>query len=165
MANLAFFSSVPQKDDVIIYDELIHACVKDGCRLSMAKKSNFRHNDLNHLSKKLDSLKSTGQVFVAVESVYSMDGDFAPLKAISSLCSQYNAKLIVDEAHSTGIFGEYGNGLVAELGLENAVYAKIMTFGKAMGIHGACICGNQTLINYLINFARPFYLHHSTWPF
>ena len=162
-ANLSFFATVPQKGDTILYDELIHACIKDGCRLSTAKRYAFRHNDLNDLERKLQL--SNGEKYVAVESVYSMDGDFAPLEALVTLCEKYDAKLIVDEAHSTGIWGAHGNGLADHLGLGDRVYAKIYTFGKAMGIHGACIAGSETLIHYLINFARPFIYTTAPSPF
>jgi 8-amino-7-oxononanoate synthase len=154
MANLAFFSSVPQKGDTILYDELSHACIKDACRLSLADRFPYRHNDLNHLESKLK--RATGEIYIACESVYSMDGDFAPLQALTELAERYNAKLVVDEAHSTGVFGDNGNGLVNQLGLRERIYAVIYTFGKAMGVHGALISGTPTLREFLINFARPF---------
>jgi 8-amino-7-oxononanoate synthase len=100
--------------------------------------------------------KAGGQIFVVIESVYSMDGDFAPVEEIIKLCDRYNAALIVDEAHSTGIFGDKGNGLLCSLGIEQKVFARIHTFGKAMGAHGACICGSTELIDFMVNFARPF---------
>jgi 8-amino-7-oxononanoate synthase len=153
-ANISILSAVPQKNDTIIYDELIHASLKDGARLNFAKRFSFSHNNLADLEAKIQ--KASGQIFVVVESVYSMDGDFAPLKEIVTLCEKYNAALIVDEAHSTGICGEKGNGLLCELGIEGEVFARIHTFGKAMGVHGACICGSKELIDFLINFARPF---------
>jgi 8-amino-7-oxononanoate synthase len=153
-ANLSILSSIPQKNDTIIYDELIHASLKDGARLSFAKRFSFSHNDLADLESKIQ--KGTGQIFVVIESVYSMDGDFAPLKEIIEICEKYNAALIVDEAHSTGVWGDKGNGLLCKLGLEDRVFARIHTFGKAMGVHGACICGSKELIDFLVNFARPF---------
>lgn len=156
MANLAFFSSVPQKDDVILYDELCHASIKDGCRLSLAQKVSFRHNDVVQLKSKLEQLQSKNSIYVAIESVYSMDGDFGQLEAIATLCDEYSAKLVVDEAHSTGIWGSQGSGYVVSKKLEDKVFARIMTFGKATGIHGACICGSELLRDYLINFSRPF---------
>jgi 8-amino-7-oxononanoate synthase len=153
-ANLSILSAVPQKNDTIIYDELIHASLKDGARLSFAKRFSFSHNDLADLEAKMQ--KSSGQIFVVIESVYSMDGDFAPANEITKLCDKYKAALIVDEAHSTGIFGDQGNGLLCSLGIEHKVFARIHTFGKAMGVHGACICGSPELIDFMINFARPF---------
>ena len=153
-ANVGLLSSVPQRGDTIITDELIHASIIDGCRLSHATRYKFSHNNLTDLEDKLKAAK--GNVFVVVESIYSMDGDIAPLVAIAKLCQAYQANLIVDEAHATGIFGEYGRGLVNENNLENLVFARIVTFGKAMGIHGAIILGSDTLRDYLINFSRSF---------
>lgn len=153
-ANTSLLSSVPQKDDTIIYDELIHASLKEGARLSFAKRFSFRHNDLNDLELKIK--KATGDCFVVVESVYSMDGDFCPLEKIIALCERYNAHLILDEAHSTGIWGEKGTGFACARQLQHKIFARVYTFGKAMGIHGACIAGSSLLIDYLINFARPF---------
>lgn len=154
MANLAIFSSLPQRGDTIIYDEHSHACIKDGARLSLAKRLPFKHNNLSDLERKLK--EAEGEIFVACESIYSMDGDIAPLADIAELANQYEAKVIVDEAHSTGVFGQNGAGLVSELGLQNKVFAVIYTFGKAMGIHGACIAGSQPLKEFITNFSRPF---------
>jgi 8-amino-7-oxononanoate synthase len=153
-ANVGLFSSIAGKGDTIICDELIHASIIDGCRLSYATRYRFAHNDINDLEKKI--AHATGTIFVAVESVYSMDGDCAPLKEIAELCRKYGANLIVDEAHATGIFGVQGRGLVNALKLEDNVFARIHTFGKAMGCHGAIIVGSETLRNYLVNFARSF---------
>lgn len=153
-ANLAVFSSLPQRGDTVLYDELAHACIKDGIRLSMAERYPFLHNNLASLEAKLK--RATGQVYVAVESVYSMDGDFAPLREMSVLCEQYKALLIVDEAHSTGIFGARGAGLVCEWGLQDRIAIRIHTYGKAMGVHGASVVGPKELRPYLVNFARPF---------
>lgn len=153
-ANLAVLSSIPQKGDTILYDELSHACIKDGARLSLAKRYSFKHNDLSDLEKKISI--SSGQLFFVVESIYSMDGDFCPLEELVDLKIKYNAVIIMDEAHSTGVWGEKGSGFASALGLEKEIDIRIHTFGKAMGIHGACVCGSKTLTNYLINFARPF---------
>lgn len=153
-ANLGLFSCIARKEDTIITDELIHASIIDGCRLSYATRYRFAHNDVADLEKKLQ--KAKGNVFVAVESVYSMDGDAAPLPEIAALCERYGAQLIVDEAHATGVFGTQGRGLVNHYGLEEAVFARVHTFGKAMGCHGAVVVGSELLRNYLINFARSF---------
>ena len=152
-ANLGLFSSVPQRGDVVLYDEKIHSCIKDGMRLSFAKHFSFKHNDLAHLEKRLKSLDGT-MVFIAVESVYSMDGDACPLLELVELSEKYNAHIIVDEAHTTAIYGDKGAGLVAELGLEKRVFARVHTFGKGVGSHGACVVGSQVLKIYLINNAR-----------
>lgn len=153
-ANLGLFSCIARKEDTLICDELIHASIIDGCRLSYANRFRFAHNDTKDLEKKLQHAK--GNIFVAVESVYSMDGDIAPLKEIASLCKKYQANLVVDEAHSTGVFGKQGRGLTNELGLEKEVFARVHTFGKAIGCHGAIVVGSNVLRNYLINFARSF---------
>lgn len=152
MANLGLFSALAQKEELYIYDEYIHASVIDGMRLSMAGKTKFRHNDLADLEEKLKS--SSGRRYVAIESIYSMDGDLAPLREISTLCNRYGAALIVDEAHSTGICGDGGKGLVNELGLEGQMLARIHTYGKALGLHGAAILGPEILRSYLINHSR-----------
>ena len=154
MANLAFFSTIPQKGDTVLYDELSHACIKDGLRLSLANRFPFKHNDLNHLEEKLK--RTSGETYIVCESVYSMDGDFASLEALCQLAEKYRAKLVVDEAHSTGVYGQAGKGLVHELGLNDKIYASIYTFGKAMGLHGAFISCTSTVREFLINFARPF---------
>jgi 8-amino-7-oxononanoate synthase len=153
-ANTAILSAIPQKNDTILYDEYIHASLKEGARLSFANRFSFRHNHYGDLEKKLK--KATGEIFVVAESVYSMDGDFAPLSEIISLCHTYNAHLIWDEAHSTGMWGENGSGIACEKNLHPEIFARIYTFGKAMGVHGACIAGSRNLIDYLTNFARPF---------
>ncbi|MDB4835165.1 8-amino-7-oxononanoate synthase [Cyclobacteriaceae bacterium] len=154
-ANLAFFSTIPKKGDLILYDDLIHACIKDGARLSFAKHQSFRHNDIQDLQRKIEK-SSEKNIFVAVESIYSMDGDIAPLVELTNICDASNIHLVIDEAHSTGAFGEHGSGLVSQLQLDDKVFCKIHTFGKAIGAHGAVITGSQILKEYLINFARPF---------
>ncbi|ASZ13749.1 8-amino-7-oxononanoate synthase [Chitinophaga pendula] len=153
-ANLGLFSAVPQKGDTILYDQLIHASIRDGMRLSYAQSFSFQHNDPADLRKKLG--RATGHVFVAVESVYSMDGDKAPLAEIAAVCGEMGAHLIVDEAHATGICGVRGEGLVQQLGLQEQCFARVYTFGKAVGCHGAVVLGSATLRDYLINFSRSF---------
>lgn len=153
-ANTGLLSSLAQRGDTIITDELIHASLIDGARLSHANRYTFKHNDLNQLEAKLKIAK--GNSYVVIESVYSMDGDQAPLVEINKLCQQYQANLIVDEAHALGIFGAHGAGLVQILGLQQDVFARIVTFGKALGGHGAIVLGSANLRAYLINFARSF---------
>ena len=153
-ANVGLFSCLPQRGDTVIYDELIHASIRDGIRLSFATNFSFFHNDLNNLENRLKLAK--GNVYVVVESVYSMDGDFAPLQEINALCKSYQANLIVDEAHATGIFGKNGRGRVQELNLQNDVFARVHTFGKALGCHGAIVVGSNSLRDYQINFSRSF---------
>jgi 8-amino-7-oxononanoate synthase len=151
MANLALFSCLPQRNDTILLDEFVHRSVLEGCRLSFAHKIRFRHNDLNHLESRL--AKTQGKCWIAVESLYSMEGDFAPLQELVALAERYGASLIVDEAHAVGVFGR---GLVCEAQLQERVFATVVTYGKAMGAHGAAILSCGTVIDSLINFAAPF---------
>jgi 8-amino-7-oxononanoate synthase len=153
-ANYGLLSTLPYRGDTIIYDELVHASVHDGMRNSRAEASPFAHNNTGSLEEQLS--KATGLKYVIVESVYSMDGDFAPLMEITALCDKYDAALIVDEAHATGIFGPQGEGRVCELKLEKKCAARIHTFGKALGVQGAAILGNETLKKFLVNYCRPF---------
>ncbi len=153
-ANLGFFATIPQRGDTILYDADSHASVKEGIHASPATAWSFRHHDLADLERKLT--RATGTVFVAVEALYSMGGDMAPLAELAALCQQRGLHLVVDEAHSNGIYGPLGEGLVVELGLENAVYARILTFGKALGSQGAAIVGPAVLRDYLVNFCRAF---------
>ncbi|AXY73879.1 8-amino-7-oxononanoate synthase [Paraflavitalea soli] len=153
-ANLGLLSCVPQRGDTIIYDSLSHASLRDGIRLSFAQSFPFPHNDLEALEKRLQT--ATGTVFVVTESVFSMDGDEAPLEKMVRLCQQYQTHLIVDEAHATGVIGEQGEGLVQQLGLQPSCFARIHTFGKAVGCHGAVVLGSALLRDYLINFSRAF---------
>ncbi len=153
-ANLGFFSAVPQRGDTIVYDELIHASVRDGIRLGFASSVSFRHNDVHDLVQKIK--QSKGAVYVAVEALYSMDGDIAPLIEITSVTKRLGAYLIVDEAHSTGVFSDKGKGLVNAVKLEEFVFARLVTFGKAYGSHGGLILGSKELIEFITNFARSF---------
>lgn len=150
-ANLGLLSSLAQRGDTIILDELIHASAIDGARLSYANRYSFKHNDTDSLEAKLKLAK--GNCYVVIESVYSMDGDTPSLLDILNITERYGAHLIVDEAHAVGL---YPKGLVTELGLQNRVFASLVTFGKALGGHGAIILGSDILRQYLINFARPF---------
>jgi 8-amino-7-oxononanoate synthase len=153
-ANLGLLSCVPLRGDTVLYDHLSHASIRDGIRLSFAQSFSFLHNDVADLEKKLKV--ATGNIFVVTESVFSMDGDKAPLDKIVELCINYNGSLIIDEAHATGIIGEKGEGLVQYLGLQKKCFARMHTFGKAAGCHGAIILGSDVLKKYLINFSRAF---------
>lgn len=156
-ANVGFFSSVPQRSDVILYDELCHASIRDGIQLSNAKAYKFQHNDFEDLEKLLQRYQSeTAEIYVVTESVFSMDGDCPNMEALVLLTEKYNANLVLDEAHALGVFGESGEGLAQSLKLHDKVFARIMTFGKGLGCHGAAIVGNNELKNYLVNFARSF---------
>lgn len=153
-ANLGLLSSIATRHDTILYDALSHASIRDGIRLSPAKSFSFYHNDVNDLQKKIKN--ASGRIFIMIESIYSMDGDAAPLTEICNIAEKNNAYLIVDEAHSTGILGDNGEGLTVALGLQHQIWVRIHTFGKAIGRHGAIVVGSDTLRDFLINFSRPF---------
>lgn len=150
-ANVGLYSSLGRIAKYIVYDELIHASVHDGMRLSRAELKPFKHNDVESLRGVLSELD--GVAIVAVESVYSMDGDLAPLKELAAICKEFDAAIIVDEAHAVGLFGE-GRGRVSQLGLEDEVYVRLVTFSKALGCHGAAVLCNDNLRQFLINHAR-----------
>lgn len=154
-ANLGLLSSIAARNTTYIYDELCHASIIDGIRLATChNKLRFAHNNLNELEDLL--AKGHEMPIVVVESVYSMDGDMAPLREIVELCERYGAQLIVDEAHATGVIGLSGEGLVCNLDLHSRVFARVHTFGKALGTHGAAVVGSKLLREYLVNFARTF---------
>ena len=161
-ANIGFFGTVPQRNDVILYDELCHASIRDGIQMSKAKSYKFSHNYLEELEKLITKYQPTTDnrqpitVYIVTESVFSMDGDCPNVEALTNLSEKYSAFLVVDEAHALGVFGQQGEGLVQSLGLEDKVFARIMTFGKGLGCHGAAILGSQSLKSYLVNFARSF---------
>ena len=156
-ANVGLLSSIPQKGDLVLYDELIHASIIDGIRLSFATHFKFKHNNLENLKLIFDRHKLLfKEIYVVVESVYSMDGDCSPLKELVNITKLFDAHLIVDEAHAIGVFGKDGKGLCNELNIEKDCFARIYTYGKALGCHGASVVGSEELKNYLINFARSF---------
>jgi len=154
-ANSGLLSSVPQRGDVILYDERIHASAKEGMRLSFADSFAFKHHNYTDLERQLRKFEDK-VIYVVVESLYSMDGTMTHFRKLTALCKEFNAFLIVDEAHSAGIFGEAGRGVVSALGLENDVFARIVTFGKSYGLAGAAVLGAENLTKYLVNFARSF---------
>lgn len=153
-ANVGILSAIPQRGDTILYDQLCHASIRDGIRLSFAQSFSFAHNDVENLEKKLK--QTEGNVFVVTESVFSMDGDVCPLNDIITICEKYNAHLILDEAHATGVIGEKGEGLAQKLALQHRIFCRMHAFGKAVGCHGAVVLGSKKLKDYLINFARSF---------
>jgi len=155
-ANIGFFASVPQKGDVIFYDEYSHASIRDGILLSNAKAYKFKHNDLDDLKEKVHRLnESISDIYIITESVFSMDGDSPDLKTLCEFCYQNGYYLIIDEAHALGVFGN-GKGLVQQLNLQSKIFARLITFGKALGVHGAAVLGSNNLRDYLINFTRSF---------
>ena len=156
-ANVGFFSSIPQRGDVILYDAFIHASIRDGMLMSNAKAYKFEHNNLSSLTSLLERFKNQCHaIYVVTESVFSMDGDTPDLISLTQLCKKHDAFLVVDEAHAVGVFGENGAGLVQSLNLQRDVFARIVTFGKALGCHGAAILGSELLKQYLVNFSRSF---------
>ena len=161
-ANLGVFSSIPQRGDLVLYDENVHASIRDGISASRANHFKFKHNDLQDLKRALDGFRErqlshvNDTVYIVTESVFSMDGDSPDLRALTEFCSDEDCQLIVDEAHAVGIFGRNGAGLLKHLGLEEKVFARIVTFGKALGTHGAAVLGSAALREYLVNFARSF---------
>jgi len=161
-ANIGFFSVVPQRNDIILFDELCHASIRDGIQMSNAKAYKFQHNDLEELEKVITKFQPTTDnrqpttVYIVTESVFSMDGDSPNMEELTKLSEKYNAYLVVDEAHALGVFGEQGEGLVQNLRLQDKVFARIVTFGKGLGCHGAAVLGSHKLKSYLVNFARSF---------
>ncbi|OQD70445.1 hypothetical protein PENDEC_c023G01147 [Penicillium decumbens] len=164
-ANVALWSTIPQIGDVVLYDEYVHASIHDGMRRGRAHTQPFRHNDCGDLRKRLTELKTDegvaeGQkvVFIAVESFYSMDGDVVPLeemvKVAKEMLPKVNTVLVVDEAHSNGIVGPNGSGMVSHFGLEGQIGLRVHTCGKALGSTGAVLLCNKAVKSYLINYAR-----------
>jgi 8-amino-7-oxononanoate synthase len=154
LANFALFTTLPDRHDAIVFDERIHASVKEGMHASAAERYRARHNDLESFEVELKRARERGAraIFVAVESVYSMDGDLAPLDELADLARRFGAALIVDEAHATGVLGPRGRGLAD--GFNGAI--TLHTCGKALGVAGALVCASADTIAYLINRARPF---------
>lgn len=154
-ANVGFFSAVPQRNDVILYDELSHASIRDGIMMSNAKSYKFSHNDFEDLERLIVKFPDT-TIYIVTETVFSMDGDSPNLEELVELSEKYDCYLVVDEAHTLGVFGEKGEGLIQYLQLHNRIFARIMTFGKGLGCHGAAVLGSSELKEYLVNFARSF---------
>ena len=154
-ANIGFFSALPQRNDVILYDELSHASIRDGITMSNAKSYKFNHNDFEDLERLILKFPNTN-IYIVTETVFSMDGDSPNLEELVILSEKHNCYLVVDEAHTLGVFGEKGEGLTQYLNLHNRIFARIMTFGKGLGCHGAVVLGSVELKEYLVNFARSF---------
>ena len=145
------------KDDIIIIDKLVHASIVDAARLSGAKLRVFGHNDLNDLERILKwAEKVQSRALIVTESIFSMDGDAAPLREIVELKNKYSAWLMVDEAHATGLYGKNRRGLAEELGVSDQIEVQMGTLGKALGASGGCICGSRALVDFLVNRARSF---------
>jgi 8-amino-7-oxononanoate synthase len=154
------------RDDILVLDKLVHACIVDAARLCGAKMRVFAHNDLGDLEKKLKwarevqgsklKVQSGSPVLVVTESIFSMDGDAAPLQEMIALKEKYGAWLMVDEAHATGLYGKHRRGLAEELGVSDQIEIQMGTLGKALGAGGGYICGSRALIDFLVNRARSF---------
>lgn len=157
-ANAALFATLPQRGDLIIHDELIHASAHDGMRLSRADRVATRHNDPQAVEDAVAAFRKgggTGRVWIAVESLYSMDGDVAPLAELAAVAGRHEAMLVIDEAHATGVFGPQGKGLAADLeGMANVL--TLHTCGKALGVMGGLVLGPKAFTDFLVNRCRPF---------
>lgn len=157
-ANAALFGTLPQRGDLVVHDELIHASTHDGMKLGRADHAAARHNDVQSFADAIAHWRNaggTGQVWIAVESLYSMDGDQAPLAELHALARSEGGWLVVDEAHATGVFGPGGRGLAHAIAGEPDVMS-LHTCGKALGVEGALLCGPRVLIDFLVNRGRPF---------
>ena len=165
IANFALFTTLAERHDAVVFDERVHASVKEGVHASPAGRYRARHNDLESFAGELKRARENGarRIFIAVESVYSMDGDLAPLQELSDLADRYEAVLVVDEAHATGVFGKNGRGLGE--GSQNTRWIALHTCGKALGVSGALVCASAETIEYLINKARPFIYSTAPPPF
>ncbi len=156
LANIGTIAAVAGPGDVILSDELNHASLIDGCRLSRAQVRVYRHRDVDHLAGLLAAEKAARRRLVVTDSVFSMDGDVAPLAEIVDLAQTHRAAVMIDEAHGVGVIGLKGAGLAAKLGLERKVDIHIGTLSKALGSYGAYVAGSRMLIDFLLNRARSF---------
>ena len=156
LANIAVMTAMTERGDVIFSDERNHASVIDGIRLSAAARVVFPHNDAVALERLLHQTPCGGHRVIVVESLFSMDGDLAPLREYAALCRSTGATLVVDEAHAVGIYGPRGSGLVEAAGVDADVCLTVNTAGKALGVAGAFVNGPAWAIDYLIQHARPF---------
>lgn len=164
MANVGLLPSIMDNKDSVFFDSSIHTSMRDGMRLSGAKAFSFRHQDVEHLEKRLKKSLISRNRFICIQSIYSTDGSKSPLKEICQIAKKYGAQLIVDEAHAVGVYGPNGRGLISEQNLCSEVFALVITFGKALGTHGAMVLGNHTLKQALINFAHS-YIYTTALPF
>ena len=156
LANIAVLTTFPEEHDVILSDERNHASLIDGARLSRARRVVFPHHDVERLTDLIAQHRDSRQIFVVTESLFSMDGDVAPLAEYARLCRATGAALIVDEAHAVGVYGASGSGLIEASGIADNVFMSINTAGKALGVSGAFVAGPSWAIDYLIQRARPF---------
>jgi glycine C-acetyltransferase/8-amino-7-oxononanoate synthase len=155
LANAGAIGALAGRGDTVFSDELNHASIVDGCRLSRAEVVVYRHCDMGHLDWLMRRHRGAGRRLIVTDSVFSMDGDVAPLLELVELAREHGARTIVDEAHATGVLGPDGRGAIAQAGLEGEVDIVIGTLGKALGSYGAYACARRETIRYLINTARP----------
>ncbi|MBO9534983.1 MAG: 8-amino-7-oxononanoate synthase [Solirubrobacteraceae bacterium] len=157
LANFGVIQALGDRSSMIFSDELNHASIVEGCRAAKAPVFVYRHNDLEHLAWGLreKTPRNAGRPLIVTDSVFSMDGDIAPLEGIADLAQRFDARTIVDEAHATGCIGPNGRGAVAAAGLEQEIDAIVGTLGKALGAYGAFVAGSNELMRYLVNAARP----------
>ncbi|EFM11741.1 8-amino-7-oxononanoate synthase [Paenibacillus curdlanolyticus YK9] len=155
MCNLGTIAALAGRGDVVLSDRLNHASIVDGIQLSRAEHVRYRHLDLEHLESLLVKHRDARRIWIVTDAIFSMDGDAAPLTELVELKQRYGAGLIVDEAHSGGIYGPRGQGLAAELGVSSAIDVHIGTFGKSFGVYGAYVAGSAALCKWLVNKARP----------
>lgn len=154
-ANVGLLTALLNKNDLVFYDEFSHASFADGLHMSKARAISFKHNNVHELEKLLvQNQNCTGDIYVGVEGVYSMDGDLSPLDIIAPLCKKFNAKLIVDDAHGTGVMGSFGGGTAEHFGVEPLVDITMGTFSKAFGVVGGFVAASKEIANYLRFFAR-----------
>jgi 8-amino-7-oxononanoate synthase len=153
-ANIGLYQVIAQRGDTILFDEASHASIRDGIRLSFANSQSFKHNDMDDLRLKIST--SNRPIYIVVESLYSMDGDTAPLDELAKICEESSSHLIIDEAHALGVFGPNGEGLVYSENVLRHCLARIYGFGKAAGCQGAAIVGDELLRDLLINYSRSF---------
>ncbi len=156
LANTGVIPALVGRSDYIVADKLVHASIIDGILLSRANFYRFDHNDVSDLNRRLEKIPSDSRILIITESIFSMDGDRAPLEEIAKLAEKYEALFMVDEAHAGGIFGENGAGLVNALGLQDRVDISMFTLSKALGAYGGAIACGETMKKYLINTCRSF---------
>jgi 8-amino-7-oxononanoate synthase len=163
-ANIGVLQTVLKKGDGVFSDSLNHASLIDGIRLGKAERHVYPHLDFKRLAELLKAFDGSGEKFVVTESLFSMDGDIAPLSELANVCRENEANLIVDEAHAVGLFGKSGSGLIEESGIADDVFLSVNTAGKALGVSGAFVAGSETSISYLINRCRSFIFSTAPMP-